>query len=432
MKITSDQWADYINKLSTLNSRGSKLVQDWIDKHGTEDVDALIDYCYKVIARYGTASAELTASMYEAIAQAEKVFIQPAELADIASYGDAAKAVQGSLIQSPSGQLVKQAVSRQIKLASADTLAKNALRDGAEWAWIPSGDTCPFCLMLASQGWVKASKKALKNGHCKHIHANCDCTYAVRFSHDTDVAGYDPERYLADYEGAEGNKPREKLNAMRRERYEANKGKINAQKRAAYAARKVNINERSYSGGVGSNKTDLDYINSEPYRAKFDSVSDNPALNQSIYKYCKAAVTHHSGGYYEDLSLLRMDGSLYAQTSGRVENTTYYPEDLKSKVLKEKPYSLVSVHNHGTNVPPSGADFGSSGEKRYAFGIVACNNGTVYKYSTRNARPFASNFIDVKVDIYSKPPYNMGVIEAFQCALQDAQKAFGIEWSELK
>ena len=73
MKITSDQWADYINKLSTLNSRGSKLVQDWIDKHGTEDVDALIDYCYKVIARYGTASAELTASMYEAIAQAEKV-----------------------------------------------------------------------------------------------------------------------------------------------------------------------------------------------------------------------------------------------------------------------------------------------------------------------------------------------------------------------
>lgn len=108
MKITSDQWADYINKLSTLNSRGSKLVQDWIDKHGTEDVDALIDYCYKVIARYGTASAELTASMYEAIAQAEEVFIQPAELADIASYGDAAKAVQGSLLQSPSGQLVKQ------------------------------------------------------------------------------------------------------------------------------------------------------------------------------------------------------------------------------------------------------------------------------------------------------------------------------------
>ena len=432
MTITSSQWTDYINKLSTLNSRGSKLVQDWIDKHGTEDVDALIDYCYRVIGRYGTASAELTASMYEAIAQAEEVFIQPAELAEIASYGDAAKAVQGSLLQSPSGQLVKQAVSRQIKLASADTLAKNALRDGAEWAWIPSGDTCPFCLMLASQGWVKASKKALKNGHCKHIHANCDCTYAVRFDSSTTVAGYDPDRYLADYEGADGKKPREKLNAMRRERYEANKGKINAQKRAAYAARKVNKSERSYSGGVGSNKTDLDYINSEPYRAKFDSVSDNPALNQSIYKYCKAAVTHQSGDYYEDLSILRMDGSLVGQTSGKVRNETQYSRTLNTAVKSAEPYTLVSLHNHGTNVPPSGADFGSAGEKKYAFGIVACHDGTVYKYSTRNARPFAVSVIDKKVDVYMAPPYNMGEIDAFQRALQDAQEAYGIEWSEIK
>ena len=79
-----------------------------------------------------------------------------------------------------------------------------------------------------------------------------------------------------------------------------------------------------------------------------------------------------------------------------------------------------------------GVDFGSAGEKKYAFGIVVCHDGTVYKYSTRNVRPFASNFIDIKVDIYSKPPYNMGVIEAFQCTLRDAQNAYGIEWSELK
>ena len=204
--------------------------------------------------------------------------------------------------------------------------------------------------------------------------------------------------------------------------------------KAGWAARRYNPEtvEKSSSYAVGSNKANLDYIGSDQYKAKFSSASDDPALNHSIYRYCKAAVTHQSGGYYEDLALLRMDGSLYAQTSGKVENMTYYPEELKSRVLKEKPYSLVSVHNHGTNVPPSGADFGSSGEKRYAFGIVACNDGTVYKYSTRHARPFASNFIDIKVDIYSKPPYNMGVIEAFQRALQDAQNAYGIEWSELK
>ena len=52
--------------------------------------------------------------------------------------------------------------------------------------------------------------------------------------------------------------------------------------------------------------------------------------------------------------------------------------------------------------------------------------------STRNARPFAVSVIDKKVDIYMAPPYNMGAINAFQRALQDAQEAYGIEWSEIK
>lgn len=52
--------------------------------------------------------------------------------------------------------------------------------------------------------------------------------------------------------------------------------------------------------------------------------------------------------------------------------------------------------------------------------------------STRNARPFAVSVIDKKVDIYMAPPYNMGAINAFQRALQDAQEAYGIEWSDIK
>ena len=425
MQITTRTWNNYIARLSRLNEAAGQKMREYIRLHGTENTEQLISYAYAVITRYGEGSAELACQMYDALAEAEGVLLPAAEPAATASYGEVARMVHATKDQNPEN--LPNGVSRLVKRAGADTTLHNAVRDGAQWAWVPHGDTCPFCITLASRGWQTASQKLLKNGHAEHIHSNCDCEFAVRFHSGTSVAGYDPEKYLKQYRAAGSD-----VNAMRRIDYAARKDAINAQKRAAYAAKKVNTSERSYSGGVGSNKTDLDYINSAPYRAKFDSVSDNPALNQSIYKYCKAAVTHQSGGYYEDLSLLRMDGSLYAQTSGRAENTTYYPEDLKSKVLKEKPYSLVSVHNHGTNVPPSGADFGSSGEKRYAFGIVACNNGTVYKYSTRNARPFASNFIDIKVDIYSKPPYNMGIIEAFQCALRDAQNAYGIEWSELK
>ena len=126
----------------------------------------------------------------------------------------------------------------------------NALRDGAEFAWIPSGDTCPFCLMLASNGWRRASKKAIKKGHAEHIHSNCDCQYCVRFSSDTTVAGYDPDKYLSMYDSYEGSW-NDKVNAMRREQYALNKDKINAQKRAAYAARNNKLSE-----GLAQNKKD--------------------------------------------------------------------------------------------------------------------------------------------------------------------------------
>ena len=105
--------------------------------------------------------------------------------------------------------------------------------------------------------------------------------------------------------------------------------------KAAWAAKKVTKSEKSYSGGVGSNKTNFDYINSDPYRAKFDSISENPALNQSIYKYCKATVTHQSGDYYEDLTILRMDGSLVGQTSSKVRNETQYNRALSKAVRCE-------------------------------------------------------------------------------------------------
>lgn len=425
MQITAKTWNEYITRLSRLNQKAGQLMRQYIDTHGTGDADALITYAAALVTKYGEGSAELACQMYDALAEAANAGVPAAEPAEPADYGEVARMVNATKSQNPAN--LPNGVSRLVKRAGADTTLKNAVRDGAEWAWVPHGDTCPFCITLASNGWQKASSKVLKGGHADHIHANCDCEFAIRFDHNTTVAGYDPEKYLKQYRDAGGD-----INKMRRIDYAARKDAINAQKRAAYAVRKVNKSERSYSGGVGSNKADLDYMNSAPYRAKFDSVSDNPALNQSIYKYCKAAVTHQSGDYYEDLSILRMDGSLVGQTSSKVRNETQYSRTLNAAVKSAEPYSLVSLHNHGTNVPPSGADFGSAGEKKYAFGIVACHDGTIYKYSTRNARPFAVSVIDKKVDIYMAPPYNMGVINAFQRALQDAQEAYGIEWSEIK
>lgn len=259
MQITAKTWNEYITRLSRLNQKAGQLMRQYIDTHGTGDADALITYAAALVTKYGEGSAELACQMYDALAEAANAGVPAAEPAEPADYGEVARMVNATKNQNPAN--LPNGVSRLVKRAGADTTLKNAVRDGAEWAWVPHGDTCPFCITLASNGWQKASSKVLKGGHAEHIHANCDCEFAIRFDHKTTVAGYDPDKYLAQYNAAGGD-----INKMRRVNYAANKERINAQKRAAYAARKLNDIEIGRSiGAKAKNYVVVDKSTGEEY-----------------------------------------------------------------------------------------------------------------------------------------------------------------------
>lgn len=232
MRITATAWTAYTQQLAKLNKKAGQLMADYIAAHGTRDTDALIAYAHALVTKYGEGSAELACQMYDALAAAARAGVPAAEPAQTAAYGEVDRMVQATKASPPQMQ---QGVSRLVKRAGADTTLKNALRDGAEFAWIPQGDTCAFCLTLASRGWQKASQAAIKGGHAEHIHANCDCEYAIRFDGRSTVAGYDPEKYLKQYWDAGSD-----VNALRRVEYAKNRERINAQKRAAYALRQKN------------------------------------------------------------------------------------------------------------------------------------------------------------------------------------------------
>ena len=186
MKLTQAAWDDYISRLSRLNQKAGQLMREYMDGHPEADTDALIRYAYALVTKYGEGSAELACQMYDALAEAQGVTLPAAEPAPTVTYGEVTgmvKATQDSPANLQSG------VSRMVKQAGADTTAHNAIRDGAEWAWVPHGDACPFCRMLASNGWQRASKNLLKKGHAQHIHANCDCEFAVRFSREFNTSG---------------------------------------------------------------------------------------------------------------------------------------------------------------------------------------------------------------------------------------------------
>ena len=244
MNISEKAWREYVARLARLNQKAGQLMADYIAAHGTGDTDALIAYAHALVTEYGEGSAELACQMYDALAAAARAGVPAAEPAQTAAYSEVARMVQATKQSLPQMQ---RGVSRLVKRAGADTTLKNALRDGAEWAWVPQGDTCAFCLTLASRGWQKASQTAIKGGHAEHIHANCDCEYAIRFDGASTVAGYDPEKYLKQYRAADGD-----INKLRRVNYAKNKERINAQKRAAYAARKAAFTSTQNRAILGS------------------------------------------------------------------------------------------------------------------------------------------------------------------------------------
>ena len=173
--------------------------------------DQTVDYAYALATKYGEARAALACEMYDALAAAQGANVPPAVPAKTATYQETGKAVRGTFKNGNS--TLSATVGRLAKQAGADTMLHNAARDGAEFAWIPLGDSCPFCIMLASRGWQKQRKK----DHAEHIHANCNCNYVVRFDGKTNVKGYDPDKYKAMYDNAEGDNWREKLKSMRNE-----------------------------------------------------------------------------------------------------------------------------------------------------------------------------------------------------------------------
>lgn len=219
MTISEKAWNNYINKLAKINKTCADLMTQYVRKHGFEDRQKLINYAYALTLKYGNASAALSALMYDAIVDVSGKFYPSAQIAEEVAIDEVAKTVNGILKRSQDPEVLGSGIGQLVKRQGADTMLQNAKRDKAQFAWIPSGDTCAYCLMLASQGWRDISTAALKDGHAEHIHANCNCNYAVRFSPRDGVAGYNPDTYRKMFDETEGNTWQEKVNAMRRENY---------------------------------------------------------------------------------------------------------------------------------------------------------------------------------------------------------------------
>lgn len=184
-----------------------------------------------------------------------------------------------------------------------------------------------------------------------------------------------------------------------------------------------------FTSSTGENTVDLEYINSDEYKQKFDGLTGEPKVDKQLYSQAVAQLTHRNGTYGEDLTLINAKTGTVGgrQSNSSSENGVEYNSSLNKAIADNPPYSLISIHNHPTNNPPTGSDLASNGGRKYKLGVVVTHDGRVFTYKAGN-KPFLAKSFDNTVDKNRSKGYNE--YEAIVETLKQYQRDYGIEWSE--
>lgn len=137
--------------------------------------------------------------------------------------------------------------------------------------------------------------------------------------------------------------------------------------------------------GADAVNVDMKYINSDEYAKKFENITDNPRVNQTLLECSRAAIQHRNGTLYEDMYLINGNtGEIMGeQTDCNIKRGIVYNNSINSAIAKARfeNIPLIAFHTHPEGYPPSVDDFNSAYKHNYFLSVIAGHNGQVYTYN---------------------------------------------------
>lgn len=168
--------------------------------------DALLDFMPTLVREYGNAAGVAAADFYDELradAVTSRAFKAVIADADDETVTAATRRLAGALFgDSPESMLtgLSAVIDKQVKQVARQTVQGSARQDPARtlYARVPIGDTCSWCLMLASRGFVYASEESA-GGQGNRYHHDCNCVPTPEWSTSPSLDGYDPDALYQDY-----------------------------------------------------------------------------------------------------------------------------------------------------------------------------------------------------------------------------------------
>ena len=196
---------DYTKGINTLSVGMQSELADRLALVDFTDPDAARDTVIEIMQAFCAgatdAAATLAARFYEIIrAQAlgyevgaYEAYVDSGRIPEVTTKAVSSFFASKTYTPEKAMEQLLQRVDFEIKRAAGDCIFENGRQDKQtpRYARVPSGsETCMFCLMLASRGFVYTSKLAA--GELGHYHPNCDCRIVPSWNRET-VQDYHPK-----------------------------------------------------------------------------------------------------------------------------------------------------------------------------------------------------------------------------------------------
>ena len=335
---------------------------EWKPGNESECREVIVQALMAIMPTYIDAAAQAGAGLYDAVREASAGEAMGATAMSgyeqDATEGAIKAFVQDIVDGKPVEKFNRSVLDRvdyEMKRACSVSVAENAARDPLRprYACVPSGaETCSFCLMLASRGFVYTSREA-----ASHAHAGCDCRVVPGFP-GMEVEGYDPDDLYRRWRDPDG--------------WAESRGSQTVAEGESEGWR----DERE------RRTVDMARIGGKGYRANVRRLFGG--LHETAHADISRMLRHRSGTAYEDLYAYdltageRIGSVVNAGSPKRVEPTDELRRGIADAVSSG--HEVVMLHNHPDSMPPSAADINSlitTGARR---GVIACHDGSIYVY----------------------------------------------------
>ena len=222
--ISADAQARVLRVLQGIN---------WTPENVAECRDLVIQALASVMPTYTTMAAQASADFYDAARElvvGERMGARAISDFDMRKTEGAVRAfvrfVLRDDVQTFNDQVL-QRIDYEMKRSANMSVVENGRRDPKKvrYARVPTGaETCDFCLMLASRGFVYQSESTAS---ASHVHSHCDCRVTPGWD-GMEVEDYDPRSIYDRWQDA--------IDAKAKERAERNGTTVSEERAAIMAA----------------------------------------------------------------------------------------------------------------------------------------------------------------------------------------------------